>query len=85
MEARFERCGSYDINGEPMTLGYEKNDPIRGLNQITASIADWAERYLAGESYGQKCKRQPKRQKKLASKWNWLIAAKYVRLNPHLG
>ena len=42
---------------------YDKNNPIRGIQQITKGFNKWAMRYIAD------CKLQPGKQQDRANKW----------------
>jgi len=42
---------------------YDRDDPVKGIRQITRGYQKWAERYVAG------CKLQPARQVKRANEW----------------
>merc|ERR1712187_324885 len=57
---------------------YDKNNPVRGLKQITNGFRKWAERYLANDKDGKACKLQPDRQVARANKWNAKLGAMYL-------
>ena len=42
---------------------YDKNNPVRGIQQITKGFAKWAQRYIA------ECKLQPEKQVNRSNKW----------------
>ena len=42
---------------------YDKNNPVRGIQQITKGFSKWAQRYVAD------CKLQPQRQVDRSNKW----------------
>jgi hypothetical protein len=78
MERRFELCGFYDEDqlphGGPANSRkrrsdgddlerYDKENPIRGIQQITRGFSKWAERYIST------CKVQPAKQVERMTKW----------------
>merc|ERR1712051_884128 len=77
MERRFELCGFYDENqlphGGPSERKrrsdeedferYDKENPMRGIQQITRGFSKWAQRYIAD------CGLQPARQVDRMAKW----------------
>jgi len=82
MERRFEQCGYYDDSSEhggprerretnEETLErYDKNNPIRGIQQITRGFSKWAERYVVD------CKLQPAKLAGRMTKWFGQLTAK---------
>merc|ERR1712088_156200 len=58
------------VDEEGITIKYDKNNPIRGIKQITSGFRKWAERYLADNKDGKFCKNQPKTQVDRANNWN---------------
>ena len=49
---------------------YDKNNPIRGIQQITRGFAKWAQRYVSD------CKLQPEKQVARSNKWYGQLTAK---------
>jgi hypothetical protein len=52
-----------DDDDDELFERYDRDNPIRGIQQITRGYSKWAERYVAG------CKLQPKRQVDRANTW----------------
>jgi len=91
MERRFELCGFYDENQLPHggperkrrttddeELGerYDKENPMRGIQQITRGFSKWAQRYIAD------CGLQPARQVDRMAKWYGQMMDKLAVNNP---
>ena len=53
-----------DAAEEEEILRYDKENPIRGIQQITRAFSKWAERYIST------CRVQPVRQQTRMEKWN---------------
>ena len=49
---------------------YDKNNPVRGIQQITKGFAKWAQRYVST------CKLQPAKQVQRSNKWFGQLTAK---------
>ena len=59
-----------DCEGE-LCSRYDKNNPVKGIHQITKGFANWAERYVA------ECKLQPERQINRSIRWFSILAGKF--------
>ena len=55
---------------------YDKNNPVRGIKQITSGFRKWAERYLANDKDGAFCRLQPEKQVARANAWHDKLIAK---------
>merc|ERR1712212_465449 len=84
-ERRFELCGYYDETNLPHggpsgdrkrrddggdLMKYDKENPMKGLLQITNGFRKWAERYI------EDCKLQPGKQSDRAAKWRATLQGK---------
>ena len=58
-----------DCDGE-LCPRYDKNNPVRGIQQITKGFAKWAQRYVAD------CKNQPDTQVNRSNKWFGILTGK---------
>ena len=83
MERRFELCGFYDENqlphGGPERKRrsdddeferYDKENPMRGIQQITRGFSKWAQRYIS------ECGLQPAKQVDRMGKWYGQLTGK---------
>ena len=84
MQTRFSLCGFYDDStehggparkrredGEEDEIErYDKNNPMRGVQQITRGFSKWAQRYIAA------CGKQPATQTDRMAKWYGQMLAK---------
>jgi len=66
------------VDEDGITIKYDKNNPVRGIKQITSGFRKWAERYLADTKDGKKCKNQPQTQVNRANKWNAMLGAAWL-------
>jgi len=58
----------YDYGSDGLDLvRYDKQNPVRGLQQITSAYKKWAERFLSD------CKLQPAKQTERSQKWNRIL------------
>jgi len=60
-----------DIDDDDCILRYDKQNPIRGIQQITKGFHKWAQRYIVD------CKLQPTRQVDRANKWKGMLISLY--------
>merc|ERR1711972_4770 len=88
---RFERCGFFDaskIHGGPKRRSADdsddilddlrlSNEPNLALRQIFTGYRKWAERYIANDKDGKKCKFQPEKQQIRSQDWHDKISALY--------
>merc|ERR1711937_185368 len=62
-----------DIDEETGFCRYDKNNPIRGIQQITKGFSKWAQRYV------QECKLQPAKQVDRMAKWFGQLTGKLAQ------
>ena len=63
-------AGEGDDCEDGLCVKYDKNNPMRGIQQITKGFSKWAERYIAA------CKKQPAIQIARMTKWHGQMLGK---------